>query len=131
MTKKVFLHGAVAAVLATVACLIYLRIYHETLGADFAKIVNFRTIAAGNIFGCLLIAFSYWILIKINKLNLKKWLNIIIAMASFASIIIPISISLPLYIQSPELFPGLVIPMHFFPALAFFAIAPFFDPNRN
>ena len=57
-------------------------------------------------------------------------LNLVIAVLSFASIISPISMSLPLDIESPELFPGLVVPMHFFPALAFFAISPFFKTQK-
>jgi hypothetical protein len=32
-------------------------------------------------------------------------------------------------VEFPEMFPGLVIPMHFFPALAFFAIDPFFKQS--
>jgi hypothetical protein len=33
---------------------------------------------------------------------------------------------LPLNIESPEMFPGLAIPMHFFSALFFFAVYPYF-----
>jgi hypothetical protein len=50
---------------------------------------------------------------------------------SFASIIGAIGMTLPLDIDFPELFPGLVVPMHFFPALAYFAIAPFFKKEAR
>jgi hypothetical protein len=33
---------------------------------------------------------------------------------------------LPLDIEAPELFPGLVVPMHFFPALGWFTLKPLF-----
>ena len=128
--KKIFFHGIIAGLLATVAGIIYLNIYQNTLGADFHKVVNYKTISAGAVFGCLLIAMVFWILEKINKPNLRGWLNVIICIVSFASIIIPISTSLPLDIQGPELFPGLVVPLHFFPALAYFAIAPFFGKEE-
>ena len=74
----------------------------------------------------MLMAVSYWLLFKWNKQSLLGVLNVVIAVLSFASIISPIAIDLPLTIKTPELFPGLVVPMHFFPALAFFCIAPFF-----
>jgi len=127
MMKKTFLHGIIAGILAVAACIIYLHIYQGALGADFHKIVNIGTVAGGSILACMIIALPYWGLEKIHKQNLKGWLNVIISLISFAGIIIPISISLPLDIQNPELFPGLVIPMLFFPALAYFAIAPFFE----
>lgn len=70
---------------------------------------------------------GYACLLKFDKLHLKGWLNVVIAILSFASIIGPIGMSLPLSIEYPELFPGLVVPMHFFPALAFMAIYPLFS----
>jgi hypothetical protein len=42
---------------------------------------------------------------------------------------IPISISLPLDIKFPELFPGLGVPMVFFPSLAWYTINPLFQPE--
>ncbi len=39
---------------------------------------------------------------------------------------IPISVTLPLSIQFPELFPGLAVPMIFFPALAWYTVKPLF-----
>jgi hypothetical protein len=39
--------------------------------------------------------------------------------------------SLPLDIEYPELFPGLVVPMHFFPAYAFLTIYPFFKQTNK
>lgn len=72
-------------------------------------------------------AVGYALLYKFNRTELQGWLNLIIALLSFISIISPIAMSLPVDTESPELFPGLVVPMHFFPALAFFCIGPFFN----
>jgi len=124
--KKTFFHGIISGILAALACIIYFKIYQNTLGTGFNKIINPGSISGACIFGCMLMAIGYWLLEKFNKEKLKGVLNIIIALLSFASILSPISMSLPLDIKNPELFPGLVIPMHFFPALAFFCLVPFF-----
>ncbi len=124
--KKAFLHGILAGVLASAAGIIYFNIYQNTQGTEFNKIVNVRSISGVSIIACMLIALSYWLLERFKKEKWKGILNVLIALLSFASIISPISMSLPFDIKNPELFPGLVVPMHFFPALAFFTLVPFF-----
>lgn len=124
--KKIFLQGLVASVLAAIAGILYFTIYQNALGTDFGKVVNMGAIAGASTFGCMLMAVGYFLLQKFNKQNLTGILNVIIAVLSFASIIGAIATPLPLDIPNPELFPGLVTPMHFFPALAFFCISPFF-----
>jgi integral membrane sensor domain MASE1 len=129
--KKAFFHGITAGILAAVAGIIYFNIYQNTLGTEFNKIVNIGSITGVSIIACMLIALSYWSLEKFNKEKWKGILNIVITLLSFASIISPISMSLPFDIKNPELFPGLVVPMHFFPALAFFCVVPFFPDKRQ
>lgn len=130
--KKTFTHGIVAGIFASVASLIYFNLYQSTLDSAFDKIINIGSIVGSSIFGCVLMTIGYFLLSKFKKENLKGILNIVIAILSFASIIAPISMSLPLDIEAPELFPGLVVPMHFFPAMTFFAIEPFFrQKGRN
>jgi hypothetical protein len=124
--KKAFLHGIIAGVLAAAAGIVYFSIYQNTLGTEFNKVVNSRSIAGASVFACMLMAIAYWLLERFNKENLKGIVNIVIAVVSFASILSPISMSLPLDIKNPELFSGLVVPMHFLPALAFFCLVPFF-----
>lgn len=125
--KKIFIHGIVAGILAALAGVIYFIIYQNTLGTNFGKIVNIPSITGSSIFGAVLIACGYALLLKIGKLKLSGWYNVLVSVLSFATIIWPISMSLPLTVESPELFTGLVVPMHFFPALAYFTVAPFFD----
>ncbi len=72
-------------------------------------------------------ATAYWSLEKKNMLKFKGVANIIIGLLTFFSIIVPLSITLPLDIDFPELYPGLAVPIHFFPALIFFGLTPFFD----
>ena len=124
--KRIFVHGIVSGILAATAGWLYFKLYQTILGTSFKSIINIGSIAGSSIFGCLLMAIGYSFLLKFKREKFKGILNIIISVLSFASVIIPISISLPLVIEAPELFPGLVVPMHFFPALAFFTIEPFF-----
>jgi hypothetical protein len=128
--KKIFIHGIVAGILSSIASLIYFYLYQTTLGTSFDKVINAGSIVGSSIFGCVLISIGYLLIFKFNKENFKGILNIAITVLSFASIIGVISMSLPLDIESPELFTGLAVPMHFFPALAFFAIEPFFRQQK-
>ena len=127
--KKIFIHGIIAGVLAAITSLIYCSLYQSTLGVSFDKIINIGSIFGSSIFGCVLISAAYSILFKFKKENLQGILNVIIVVLSFASIIGPISMTLPLDIEFPEMFPGLAVPMHFFPALAFFTLSPFFKQS--
>lgn len=128
--KKILIQGLISGVLSAVACIFYDNLYQATLGTSFESIISNSAIIIACIIGCLLMSIGYIILKKWNKEHLTGVLNIIIVIVSFASIISPISISLPLNIESPELFPGLVTPMHFFPALVYFAITPFFTVKK-
>ena len=127
--KKIFIHGVVARIIATLASVIYSNLYQSTLGVSFDKIINIGSVFGACIFGCVLISVANLVLFKFKKENLQGILNVIVVLLSFVSIIGPISITLPLDVEFPEMFPGLVIPMHFFPALAFFAIDPFFKQS--
>ncbi len=129
--KKLLIHGVVAGLLSGIAGIIYLNIYQEALGTDYNQIINAGAIIGSSVIGCMLMTLGYAALIKFDKQNWRGWLNILIAILSFASIIGPIGMSLPLDIEYPELFPGLVVPMHFFPALAFLTIYPFFNKQNK
>ena len=124
--KKHLLHGFIAGIIAGIIAIIYLKIYQKILFLDFNSVLNHYSIVGACTFSTILMASSYWILEKLNKSKLRGVVNILIILFSFLSVLGPISISLPLDVEFPELFPGLAIPMHFFPALIFFGIQPFF-----
>jgi hypothetical protein len=63
----------------------------------------------------------------ISKKKGIVYYHILISVLSFAAVIVPISISLPLSVKNPELFPGLAVPIVFFPALAWFTFKPLFE----
>jgi hypothetical protein len=126
MTKKVFLHGLFAGILAAIAAVIYNRIYFFATEINFSKLVNLGSLAGLNLLGCLLAAFGYSLFKRWFGARAPIIFNFTFAILSFASIVIPISISLPLDLSNPEMFPGLTVPMHFFPALAWFTLDPLY-----
>ena len=129
--KKHLIHGLVAGVLAAIAGIIYLTIYKELFLVDFSMVADSVAIVMSSIIGCILMAVGYIILDKMKKPNFQGALNLVIIVLSFLSIIPVMTMKLPLEVDFPELFPGLVVPMHFFPAMIFFGIVPFFKKGNN
>ncbi len=126
MFKRFFLHGLVSGLLSALAGYVYYRIWFFATLVDFSMVLGPVRIISLNILAGMVAAFINWLLVSRLKQNGEKVFNLIFSVASFSLVIIPISISLPLDVKFPELFPGLAVPMVFFPALAWFTIAPFF-----
>jgi len=124
--SKALILAGVSSTLSITASIIYNKVYSGSFYVDFSKIISPTSIILTCLVGCTLMSLAYALIIKWRpSLNLG-WLNIVFAILSFASIIMVLSFKLPLEIEFPELFPGLAIPMHFFPVLAFLTIVPFF-----
>ena len=126
MFKKLFLLGLVSGVLAGVASLVYERVYRTSLGVDFSTVAASTAIVASSVLGGILAAIGYWLLDRIFKGKGEIIFNLLFTILSFASILAPLATRLPLDVEMPELFPGLTVPMHFFPALAWFTLKPLF-----
>lgn len=126
MFKTIFFHSIIAGIIASAAGIIYDRIYFFATEVDFSKVLNTGTIIGLNIMVCIAAGIIFFLL--------KKWMdkkgeivfNFLFSIISFACVMIPISISLPLKIQMPELFPGLAVPMVFIPAMAWYTIRPLY-----
>jgi len=129
MFKDHFFHGLTSGIMAAIAAIIYSRIYFFATQADFSGIVNFGTMISFNLIICLVISIVYYFYLRVLKGKGITAFHILISVLSFATVIIPISISLPLSVKNPELFPGLAVPMMFFPALAWFTFKPLFFTN--
>ena len=112
--------------MAALAAIIYSRIHYFATEADFSRIVNIGTMISLNLIICLIISIAYFIFTRFGKKQRTFIFHLLISILSFAAIIIPISVSLPINIKNPELFPGLAVPMVFFPALAWFTFKPLF-----
>ncbi|MCW3121918.1 MAG: hypothetical protein JWQ38_1410 [Flavipsychrobacter sp.] len=131
MLKRLLLLGITSGILAGATALIFQKIYSSSLGVDFSNIAKPGAILITNVVGCVVAAIGYWILDKWLKNRTEAVFNFIFAILTFASILPAFSTKLPLDINSPELFPGLVIPMHFFPVLAYFTLEPLFIKLRH
>jgi hypothetical protein len=131
MFKRIFYHGLIASLLSAIAAFIYKRIYFFATEADFSKVLSTQRIIGLSLFICLLISLLNYGLFRWLKNKGEIIFNFLLSMLSFASVIIPISITLPLNVPYPELFPGLAVPMVFFPAIAWFTLNPLFTHNRK
>jgi hypothetical protein len=129
MFKKLLLLGLVSGVLAALAALIYQKIYVNSLGADFSAIVKPVNIVIVCTLAGLLASTGYGLLTKWLPHAGEIIFNFVLVILTFASILGPFATKLPLEIEMPELFPGLTVPMHFFPALAWFTLKPLFIKN--
>src|SRR6185295_2623444 len=93
---------------------------------DYSRLINVGSLASINLLSCLLAAAGFWLMKKWFGDKAEVIFNFVFTILSFASIIIPIAATLPLDVPSPELFPGLAVPMHFFPAVAWYTLRPLF-----
>lgn len=128
--KSHLLHGIIAGFLSGFAGVVYLNIYQNLLFLDYGLVINWSGILGATMIGCILMSLGYFVLEKIKKVKFKGILNLVYMLLSFLSIAPIMTISLPLEVDFPELFPGLAIPMHFFPLMIFFGIIPFFSKTK-
>ena len=124
MIRKILIHSLVAGILAAVAANIYNRIYFFATEVDYSSIINPISLTGLNLLVSLIAGMLYWLLTKIFKTRGPVVFNFVYSIGSFACVIIPIAFTLPLSMPYPELFPGLTVPMIFFPALAWMTIDP-------
>jgi hypothetical protein len=129
MFKNHFYHGITSGIMAALAAIIYSRIHFFATETDFSGIINMGTMISLSLIACLIISSAYYFVFSFWKKNGIIVFHLLISILSFAAVIIPISISLPLTVKNPELFPGLAVPMIFFPALAWFTFKPLFNPE--
>lgn len=129
--KQVLLFGASGALLAALAGVIYNQLYSTAFFVDFGRVLGPVNIIVSCTLGCFLMALGYKLMFGWKGVKLAGWINIVYSILSFASIAGVLGFNLPLDMESPEMFPGLAIPMHFFPALSMFAIFPFFKPLQQ
>lgn len=126
MFKRALLLGLVSGILAGVASMIYTKVYFGTNEADFSKVASTVSVLASSTLGGVLAGLGYWLLYKLLKGRGEIIFNFVFTILSFASILMPLAVRLPLDVEFPELFPGLAVPMHFFPALAWYTLKPLF-----
>jgi hypothetical protein len=125
MFKRIFFLGLVAGVMASVAAIIFQRIHQFATYTDFSKIVSVPVLMAINIGVGMIASLVFFLIQKLLPGPKGRFaFNLFFVLISFMSITWSFAITLPLDVQFPELFPGLTVPMHFFPALAWFTFEP-------
>jgi len=130
MFNRSLLLGIISGVLAGIAGIIYARVYYKINEADFSVVVSSIRIVSASLFGGVLAAMGYTLLSRWLKTRGEIVFNFLFTLMSFASLLLPIAYKLPLNLETPDLFPGMVIPMHFFPALSWYTLKPLFIRNR-
>lgn len=129
--KQTFIMGIAGSLLSSLASIIYMNIYKNAFVVDYSNIAGASSIIAACVIGCLLMVAAYKIMIQWKGIKTIPWLNIAFCIISFASIVGVLGFNLPLETEFPELFPGMVIPMHFFPLLSILTIFPFFKLSNH
>ena len=128
MFKNTLFLGVTAGVLSGVACAVFAKIFYWANGdmLDFSSVVSTTMMFGACIFSCVIAGIGYWLSAKVFKGAGQIIFNLLFTLLSFASILGPFAATLPLDIEFPEMFPSLVVPMHFFPALIWFTLQPLF-----
>lgn len=129
MFRRIFFLGLTAGIASAAAALIFQRIHFFATYADFSKLVTVPKLIAVNLGVCMLAALLYRALTAWLGQKGAVIFNFVFVLLSFASVSWSFAYTLPLDVQLPELFPGLTVPMHFFPALAWFTFKPLFIPE--
>jgi hypothetical protein len=130
LKRAVFIQSIVAGILAAIAANIYNQIYFFATQVDFSSIVNPIGLIAINVFVSLLAGLLYSLLVFLFKTRGPIFFNFVYSVGSFACVVIPIAYTLPLSVQFPELFPGLTVPMVFFPVIAWMTVDPLFRKDQ-
>lgn len=123
MKPKFIIRAISSGILASIAGICYQFAYESALSCKFSKIINPVSISMASIIGTILMTLGYWMLSKLRFEKYRLWYFMLINILSIASIIGPMSSTLPLDIENPELFPGLIAPLHLFPALSFITLS--------
>ena len=129
MTRAIFYQSLVAGILAAIAANIYNQIYCFATQIDYSNIINVGSLVGLNLMVSLVAGLLYVLHIKLFKSKGAIIFNFVYSVGSFACLIIPLAITLPLSTPFPELFPGLTVPMVFFPVIAWMTIDPLFKKN--
>lgn len=132
MFKNIFFLSLSSGVLATIACLIYSKMYASIL-VNFSEATGVLKILTN----CLMVAMAACLVyIALTKLIKKTHLaefgfNLIVTLSSVAAIFIFLKSNDPVFVNEDaqlmiDYYKGFVMPMLFFPALAWFTLKPLF-----
>jgi hypothetical protein len=123
-------HGLVAGIAAAFAALIYMNVYSAALAVDFSLVANPMGVVFSTLVGTLLAAVGRHFWGRVVKRNTMLWFNVLFTVLTFLSIMPIFGMTLPLEVKAPELFVGMVAPMHLFPQLFWHVSEPLFPAKE-
>lgn len=129
--KNTFFQAILATAIAFAMCFVYSKVYFTANEIDFSPVASPLHMLAACLIGTLLLAWGNFVALRLikNKRTAQFIFNLVAGILSFASIISAFAAKLPVdQFDDYALFtfPGLVVPMHFFPVLAHLAVLPLF-----
>jgi hypothetical protein len=123
-------HGLVAGIAASVATLIYMNVYSAALAVDFSLVANPMGAVFSTLIGTLIAAVGRHFWGRFVKRNTTLWFNVLFTVLTFLSIMPIFGMTLPLEVKDPELFVGMVAPLHLFPQLFWHVSEPLFPAKE-
>ncbi|MFI5204324.1 MAG: hypothetical protein ACHQF2_07485 [Flavobacteriales bacterium] len=131
MTKKIYLHGVASGALAAVACVAWCKFYEFAAYVSYPTVFGITELIAIPVAAMILASVVYgWMEKKWKKKG--EWIfHFLLTGITLASLIGPIKMHLPDDVEMPEFFPAMVLPMHFFPALAWYTLKPMLNQSTK
>ena len=144
MFKKSLFLGLTSGVLAGVAGIIFEKVYANAFYTDFSGVTatffggslavkaSPLTIMLASIISGVLASIFFTLFVKWFKSKGDAIFSLLYAFVSFASIVLPLSATLPLDLDEYAmlLFPSFAMTLHFFPVLVWLTIKPLFFPTK-
>lgn len=128
MFKRSLFLGVTAGLLSGLACIIFAKVYAETMYQDFSSLAGPMNYIGACLFGCVLAAIGYWTAVRVMPKYGEIVFSLLFTILTFVSILGPIGYTWP---QEADMdlityFPMFAMTLHFFPALIFFTLKPIF-----
>jgi hypothetical protein len=128
MFTRSLLLGVTAGLLSGLACIVFANVYKETMYLDFTPLVGSMNYLGSCIFGCVLASIGYWAAVKVMPKYGDAVFGLLFALLTFTSILGPIGYTWPPEADTDLItyFPMYAMTLHFFPAVVWFALKPWF-----
>ena len=130
MFKNVFILGLISGLIATVACLVYSNMYFSIL-VDFSEAVGIVTVLSNCLMVTMIACFVYFGLTKIiQNTNIVDFIfNMLLTLGSIGTVFFILKGNDPSFVNEDaqmmvDYYKGFVMPMLFFPALAWMTFKP-------
>jgi hypothetical protein len=132
MFKNIFFLGLTSSFLATAACMVYSQMYFSIL-VDFSEATGIMTVLTNCLIGAMAACFVFIALTKlIKKTFIAEFVfNLLVTLASISAVFLLLKSNDPVFVNEDaqlmiDYYKGFVMPMLFFPALAWFTLKPIF-----